>query len=128
MGKWVHRVTNVDAVHMVGDCEHCGVGVPLAMDHQRHACAAARIAQRGGPNRAGETRRSRALKALPVIPTLCEICGTDPGYPLYLDHDHATGEARGWLCSLCNLGLGHFKDEPARMLAAAQYIQKSRNQ
>jgi hypothetical protein len=32
----------------------------------------------------------------------CAICGTHPGTGLVLDHDHATGLVRGYLCRSCN--------------------------
>ena len=30
---------------------------------------------------------------------------------LHLDHDHSTGDFRGWLCSNCNRGIGLLRDE-----------------
>ncbi len=54
----------------------------------------------------------------------CEICATE--CKLVLDHDHATGIFRGWLCQPCNKGLGGFKDDPALLRNAATYIEKSK--
>jgi hypothetical protein len=52
----------------------------------------------------------------------CAICG-DRG-ELVVDHDHETDEVRGLLCHNCNVGLGHFKDNPQAMLAAASYLMR----
>jgi hypothetical protein len=50
----------------------------------------------------------------------CGICG---GLSEHLDHDHVTGKIRGPLCGHCNLMLGHAKDDPDRLRAAAEYLE-----
>lgn len=55
---------------------------------------------------------------------LCEICGkpSEEGKRLAMDHDHATGKFRGWLCFRCNSGLGMFCDSTDVMEKAIQYL------
>lgn len=58
----------------------------------------------------------------------CAICN-DPfvaAKSAHRDHDHATGRFRAFLCRNCNIGLGNFNDDPARMRRAAAYIEQHR--
>ena len=63
------------------------------------------------------------LKSIIASTRECVICG-DEG-KLVVDHDHATGNVRGLLCSSCNLGLGKFKDDPDLLEYAKIYILSS---
>lgn len=55
----------------------------------------------------------------------CAICRADsPGSQRdwHIDHDHVTNVLRGVLCHHCNVGLGHFKDDPDLLHAAIKYL------
>ena len=56
----------------------------------------------------------------------CPVCERqlDPkGYrTVHVDHDHESGKVRGILCSNCNVGIGHPREDPAIMLRAIAYL------
>lgn len=61
----------------------------------------------------------------------CAICRSEsPGRYWCIDHDHAccSGDTscgnciRGILCWHCNIGLGHFRDNPTSLCAAVDYL------
>jgi hypothetical protein len=60
----------------------------------------------------------------------CLICGLahrdETGGRLVIDHDHQQDvtAVRGLLCGACNLALGLFKDNPASLRAAANYLEQ----
>ena len=62
----------------------------------------------------------QALVKLKESTKECVICGMEA--KLVVDHDHVTGKIRGMLCNHCNRGLGHFRDDPALLEFAAQYL------
>lgn len=55
----------------------------------------------------------------------CEICGqSNNNVSLCLDHDHETGEFRGWLCHTCNCGIGFLGDNIEGLQRALEYLRK----
>jgi hypothetical protein len=58
----------------------------------------------------------------------CAICRTDKPSKrrayFDIDHCHVTGTLRGLLCERCNRGIGYFNDSPARLRAAADYLER----
>lgn len=61
----------------------------------------------------------------------CAICGELPqgrGHcsRLHVDHCAETGRVRGMLCQACNRGLGFLRHNPARLRAAAAYLESLR--
>jgi hypothetical protein len=65
----------------------------------------------------------------------CAICGFVPlpdgknaAARLHVDHDHETGKVRALLCNGCNRGMGYLGDNPTRLRAAADYIEKHKKE
>jgi 5-methylcytosine-specific restriction endonuclease McrA len=50
----------------------------------------------------------------------CQICGSTAN--LCVDHSHSKQYVRGVICHNCNVGLGHFKDDPALLESAIEYV------
>jgi hypothetical protein len=83
--------------------------------------------------------RDRARKMAPKIPNnyVCPICerteeqvknrGGKKLGPWCCDHDHETGDYRGYLCHDCNRGIGILNDDPNRLRKAAKYIEDAKN-
>jgi hypothetical protein len=56
----------------------------------------------------------------------CELCGKRPKRGTIIDHDHGTGELRGWLCDGCNSALARFGDSVEGLQAALAYLERER--
>ena len=54
----------------------------------------------------------------------CKLCDKEiqVGISVHIDHNHKNNKIRGLLCGKCNLGLGHFYDNPAVLSKASKYI------
>ena len=59
----------------------------------------------------------------------CKICLTSftilDTKHIHVDHCHTTNKIRGILCGMCNLGLGHFKDDIQKLTKAINYLQEN---
>jgi hypothetical protein len=87
--------------------------------------------RKNNPQKAQENyrRAGRKRQNLPeptrAEPPVCEICCEPPSgrdRALCLDHDHATGLFRGWICRKCNSGLGNFRDSIELLNTAISYL------
>lgn len=69
---------------------------------------------------ADKKARQREEAASRPRPAGCEICGVLGN--VHWDHNHQTGEFRGWLCSHCNTALGLARDSQDILLAMVDYL------
>jgi hypothetical protein len=64
-----------------------------------------------------------ALKKIYTTPpAMCQCCGAVT--QLVLDHCHATGNFRGWLCRRCNIGIGGLGDTEFGLQRALDYLRQ----
>lgn len=54
----------------------------------------------------------------------CDVCGRRTAR-MAIDHCHTSGRVRGLLCKDCNLVLGWMNDDPKRLRALADYLERS---
>ena len=76
--------------------------------------------------------RNAFLRRLAAQGGVCAICHTvdTAKRPWHIDHDHACCPGirscglcvRAILCGHCNTGIGQMRDDPERMISAAEYI------
>lgn len=90
-------------------CKICGALLPLKTGSGRYAqyCQGS-CRQQAHRNKHVYNITSNTYHELHRIQRgVCAICGDKSS--LVVDHDHATNQVRGLLCSRCNNGLGCFK-------------------
>lgn len=56
--------------------------------------------------------------------SVCEICGNGNSRIVF-DHEHKTGQFRGWICSHCNTGLGYARDSVEVLERMVQYLKRA---
>lgn len=65
----------------------------------------------------------RELRELDRYDGRCAICKREPDGTLCLDHDHGTGELRGFLCRKCNSAIGFFNEDANLVFEAFMYLE-----
>lgn len=59
---------------------------------------------------------------------ICNIPEIECNSRLHMDHNHVTGEFRGWLCRRCNMNIiGMSNDNPDLLRRAADYLENNLN-
>lgn len=89
----------------------------------QHAASRAADPDRARAVERDRRARSRGLASHAERTGTCEICGET--VKRYWDHDHETGEHRGWLCRNCNVAIGMMKNDPMIACAAAEYLSRN---
>ena len=92
---------------------------------------------RNNPEKEREVAREAWAKRLERAagrprPEACEICGGPPSGRGRMHFDHAHGCCRegcatcfrGWICTLCNCGLGYARDNPDILRAWIAYLER----
>ncbi len=69
------------------------------------------------------TERKKEILAGRSKPMRCEVCGSLGR--ICFDHDHKTGQFRGWICVGCNSALGYVKDNPELLILLADYLRRT---
>ena len=115
-------------------CVFCGKVIDPA-HHRRRVYCSSECGKKALSLRQRETNRETQLKRYGLTPDgfdamlagqggACAICsGQVTARGWHVDHCHETGTVRGILCHQCNVGLGHFKDDPVRLAAAIAYLE-----
>lgn len=88
--------------------------------HRRNACRACRKL-----SRASEKSLKKLHGSNKPVGTPCECCGKT-NIKLSLDHDHLTGQLRGWLCQTCNVAIGALGDNIEGVTKALNYLRRER--
>jgi hypothetical protein len=103
-------------------CKGCGKTIP--MERRANAKYCSNICKSRSRRHEAYDLTKDQLALLLTQYERCAICGTDNWGKKgpQVDHCHLTGIVRGILCVNCNNGLGRFEDDPARLRAAAVYL------
>lgn len=108
-------------------CAHCSQRIEYKSGRRRYCSNECQLA-----NAAKSARwRAKGLQPNHGLEMACGICKAGDR-DLVIDHDHdccptarACGRCvRGMLCRPCNVALGMFKEDPALLREAADYIEK----
>lgn len=119
---WDGQHVNLTGVTLT--CTGCRETKPEAAFSPRKAARSGRQS-RCRTCRTAWMRQQRGVESTSAhldAPNNCEVCGAEGR--IFLDHDHATGKHRGWLCIGCNRAIGLVMDDPARLRRLADYLDR----
>ncbi len=71
-------------------------------------------------------QRDEMLQAQGGVCAICSASEPQGRGTWHIDHCHTAGHVRGVLCHHCNVGLGHFRDNPEVLSKAIDYLNDPR--
>jgi len=113
---WKHRLSDINEQEKMAVCAACG---PVKILRRGKNSSQWRCSTDANERSKKYKQAYRQSKKEMLVP-FCEICGESNN--LCWDHNHATGEFRGTLCSRCNTAIGMFDDDHKKLLSAARYL------
>lgn len=113
MGKWIHRLTEKSEDGTTAVCDHCG---PVRVSFGK--C----INKKNELSRQTKYRKKYGIEIKDMQIGNCGICGGNTR--IAYDHDHKTGEFRGWLCIKCNTALGLVNDDVEILQKLIDYLER----
>ena len=122
-----HLLAEIDQDARTATCEVCGPGAAVRKKREARAPSGyawycltpGRYRAKHAPGKGHGLSPAEREALIEEVGGVCAICG-DEG--TQVDHCHSTGEIRGVLCRKCNMGIGHFRDNPALLLSAVEYL------
>lgn len=123
---------------LVPRCCACGAevttrtGKPVCPDCRKDPRPDAQIRERRRTLRTYGLTQEEWGRLIVLQGDACAVCKTtqpgNRGERWHIDHDHVTGQVRGLLCHMCNVGIGNLRDDPQIMMAAARYVAAHRTE
>ena len=115
-------------------CAYCGEEKPLSQfnynkgrhDGYDHRCKTCQYEE--------AKKVTELKKTASPMPENCDCCGIHiskitegrRNKKFSCDHDHETGEFRGWLCPNCNSGIGGLRDTIDGVITGLKYLLKNK--
>lgn len=113
-------------------CKGCGRLLPIDAfernrpDVWRSECKECRASKKAIPSKV--RREYEAKHPRPKIGEefYCRVCDrtivVQRNRDVNLDHDHETGDIRGWICNRCNTGIGNLRESVSILRRAIKWI------
>jgi 5-methylcytosine-specific restriction endonuclease McrA len=113
MGKWIHRLQNIDTIKETADCANCGVvriiNKPRNKGNRGWICQKAKQQRNHYSAKINGTRNNKTKKYRKYVEDKCSRCGFVPEDMCQLDVDHIDGNNKNnnienlqTLCSNCH--------------------------
>ena len=122
-GPWKHRLSDVSDNEQTATCAECGpdTRIRFRRTQKRWVCTNQGKHHKYRGDRKKQARARLLEECVKAQGGKCAICNQKR--TLVLDHCHKTEFVRSALCRGCNVGLGHFRDNPELLRKAAEYVE-----